>query len=90
MALDQDDHDERAVWRVGRDEQGNAVLSWTPTSRSVDPEPQEETDELAQTYSYLRRLDVSALSIEGETEDGSPEEGFDPYNTGAWRKCSRL
>jgi len=87
--MDHDDLEESNIWRVTRDDKGNAVLGWTPDSHGVDPEPEADTDELAQTYSYLRRLDLSSLALANETADG-PEEGFDPYNTGAWRKCSSL
>ncbi len=88
--MDHDDLEESNVWQITRDDKGNAVLGWTPESHAVDPEPTQDSDELAQTYSYLRRLDLSALSLENENPDAGPEEGFDPYNTGAWRKCSRL
>ncbi len=88
--MDHDDLEESNIWKVTRDDKGNAVLGWTAESHAVDPEPEQEPDELAQTYSYLRRLDLSKLELEGENEGAETEDGFDPYNTGAWRKCSRL
>lgn len=83
--MDQDDHNEIPLWRVARDDQGNAVLAWTPGSHRDDPASITPTDELSQTYSHLRRLDVSALTIEGESPLGD-DDGFDPYNTGAWQR----
>ena len=83
--MDQDDRNDSAIWKIARDDQGNAVLAWTPTSHTADPEPDEETDELAQTYSHLRRLELPALVLEGESPDGEAE-GVDPYNTGSFRR----
>lgn len=83
--MDQDDRNDIPLWRVARDDQGNAVLQWTPVSHRVDPDPEVDTDELAQTYSHLRRLELPTLVLEGESPTGEAE-GFDPYNTGSFRR----
>ena len=88
--MDQDDLDQSNIWKVERDDKGNAVLSWTPQSHNADPKQEHEADELAQTYSYLKRLDLSSLSLEDGSSADTDEDGFDPYNTGAWKKCGRL
>ena len=43
------------------------------------------TDELAQTYSHLRRLELPTLVPEGESPEDEAD-GFDPYNTGSFRR----
>ena len=83
--MDHDDCNDSDIWQVARDDQGNAVLAWTLTSHTADAEPADETDKLAQTYSHLRRLELPALVLEGESPDGEAE-GFDPYNTGSFRR----
>ena len=83
--MDQDDRDNVSVWKVARDDQGNAVLAWMPESYAIDPEPEQATDELAQTYSHLRRLELPTLVLEGESPEDEAD-GFDPYNTGSFRR----
>lgn len=66
-------------WVVSQDDVGRATLQWI-----VDPEKtaeiQEDTDPLAQTYNFLRRLELPDLRLEGE----DTEEGNDPYNSGVY------
>lgn len=69
-------------WAVGTDEVGRSILKWSVgheegTVESVDP--------LAQTYNFLKRLDVAGLTLE---DDGQADE-YDPYNTGAYQVQSR-
>ena len=86
--MDQDDREQPLpIWKVTRDDQGNAVLGWTPESHRADPDPECDTDELAQTYSYLKRLEIDDLSIEGE--ELGEENGGDPYDTGSWKKIAK-
>jgi len=66
-------------WIVSKDDVGRSTLKW-----NVDPvatsEIQEDTDPLAKTYNFLRRLELPALSLESEYR----EEDCDPYNSGVY------
>ena len=66
-------------WVVSKDDVGRATLQWT-----VDPEKtadvQEDNDPLAQTYNFLRCLELPNLHLEGDYED----EEYDPYNSGVY------
>lgn len=67
----------RKEWVVTKDDVGRAVLQW-----QVDPEctAEERTDPLAQTYNFLRRLDLPDLGLEGEID----EDDHNPYNSGVY------
>lgn len=66
-------------WVVGTDDVGRATLQWR-----VDPEETAEvrvdTDPLAKTYNFLRRLELPELQLEGDYG----EEEHDPYNSGVY------
>ena len=66
-------------WVVGKDDVGRATLQWIADPEET-AEVQEDPDPLAQTYNFLRRLELPNLHLEG---DGN-EEDNDPYNSGVY------
>ena len=66
-------------WVVSKDDVGRSTLQW-----NVDPKEtadiQETIDPLAQTYNFLRRLELPNLHLEGDDE----EEECNPYNSGVY------
>jgi hypothetical protein len=67
----------RKDWVVGQDDVGQAILEWKVDSRYTG---REDSDPLARTYDFLKRLDVPDLSLEVEVDAGG-NEGCDPYDT---------
>ena len=67
----------RKEWVVSKDDVGRSVLQW-----KVDPDAtaNERTDPLAQTYNFLRRLELPELVLEGEVDD----DEHNPYNSGVY------
>ena len=66
-------------WVVGKDDVGRATLQWIVDSHET-AQVQEDNDPLAQTYNFLRRLELPDLHLEGESE----EEGHNPYDSGVY------
>jgi hypothetical protein len=66
-------------WVVSKDDVGRATLKWNVDATET-AEVQEDTDPLAQTYNFLRRLELPNLSLEGEYG----EEENNPYNSGVF------
>lgn len=62
-------------WHVGTDEVGRPILEWDVDLPDA-LETKSDKDPLAQTYNFLKRLDVPGLELEQETEDNS----VDPYD----------
>ena len=66
-------------WVVSKDDVGRATLKW-----NVDPnetaEIEENSDPLAKTYNFLRRLELPELHLEGDYQ----EEEHNPYNSGVY------
>ena len=87
------DKNKNRVWKVGRDEAGNAVLEWNPhTLRAERVEIYEgsDCDDLDQTCDVLQRLDCNLAvddypnthSIGRST--GTPQDaGRNPYDMGS-------
>ena len=59
------------IWHVGEDDVGRPVLLWDADSINGSEARRDEHDPLAQTFNFLKRLDVPNLELESETEDGS-------------------
>ncbi len=77
------------VWKVGRDEAGNAVLEWNPhTLRAERVEIYEgsDCDDLDQTFDMLQRLDCN-LALDDYPNSHSmgtaQDAGRNPYDTGS-------
>lgn len=66
-------------WIVSKDDVGRSTLKWNVDAVET-AEVQEDTDPLAKTYNFLRRLELPALSLESEYR----EEDCDPYNSGVY------
>jgi len=78
--MTQKDAKKKKAWVVGEDDVGASMLQW-----DVDPEADSETDDeaggpLAQTYDFLKRLELPNLKLEDEVD----EEGRDPYDSGVY------
>jgi len=63
-------------WKIGTDDVGQRVLRWDVGRDSMD---REDADPLAQTYNFLKRLELAGLSL---ADESAPPEEYDPYNTG--------
>jgi hypothetical protein len=64
-------------WKVDTTDVGQKVLRWKV---GRDAMVREEHDPLAQTYNFLRRLDLENLILE---EEAKQHQAYDPYsNTG--------
>ena len=71
------DEDRARVWHVGKDDVGRPVLLWDTSSSDSSEISPEEHDPLAQTFNFLKRLDVPDLGLAVEVDDGSR----DPYDS---------
>jgi hypothetical protein len=71
----------RKDWVIGKDEVGRSVLEWTVDRRSTE---RNESDPLARTYNFLKRLETPELALE---EDAGCDDsgGRNPYDTGVYR-----
>ena len=65
----------RRDWVVGDDGTGKSVLEWKVDYRDLR---RQEADPCARTYDLLKRLDVSNLELEDDSE--RPGRGLDPYD----------
>jgi hypothetical protein len=68
----------RKDWVVGKDDIGHAVLEWKVDYRATK---RQESDPLARTYDFLKRLDVPDLVLEEDAKKAG-DDGRDPYDTG--------
>ena len=70
----------RKDWVIGKDDVGRAVLEWKVDYRATK---RQESDPLARTYDFLKRLDVPDLELQ---DDGSKArtEGRNPYDSGVY------
>jgi hypothetical protein len=68
----------RKDWVVGKDDIGHAVLEWKVDYRCTK---REDSDPLARTYDFLKRLDVPDLVLE---DDAKEVDGHNPYDTGTF------
>ena len=70
--------DKSKSWHVGEDGKGRTVLVWDTDSRSANEILEDDRDPLAQTYNFLKALEVPDLAI----EDEKPDDGSrDPYDS---------
>ncbi len=65
------DKNKNKSWHVGEDGKGRTMLVWDTDSRRAEDTPEDDRDPLAQTYNFLKALDVPELTIENEEDDGS-------------------
>ena len=65
------------LWHVGEDDVGRPVLLWDAESNGKGEATCDEHDPLAQTFNFLKRLDVPNLQLENEPNDSSG----DPYDS---------
>lgn len=65
------------IWHVGEDDVGRPVLLWDADPNGNAEATCDEHDPLAQTFNFLKRLDVPTLQLESEPNDGSR----DPYDS---------
>ena len=70
----------RKEWVIGRDDTGRSVLEWKVDYRATK---RQESDPLARTYDFLKRLDVPDLELQ---DDGrkARAEGRNPYDSGVY------
>ena len=73
----------RKDWVVGQDHIGHAVLEWKVDHRVTK---RQETDPLARTYDFLKRLDLPDLVLEDDakTDPKKAADGRNPYDTGVF------
>ncbi len=65
------------LWHVGEDDVGRPMLKWDAGSSKAAADIPDDEDPLAQTFNYLKRLDVSNLELEHDADEGSR----DPYDS---------
>lgn len=67
----------RRDWVIGQDETGRAVLEWKVDEyRALH----EEADPNAQTFDFLKRLDVPDLELEDDARSKRANVGSNPYD----------
>jgi hypothetical protein len=71
----------RKDWVIGKDDVGRSVLEWKVDHRATK---RQESDPLARTYDFLKRLDVPDLEIQDDERKASAK-GRDPYDSGVYR-----
>jgi hypothetical protein len=71
----------RKDWVIGRDDVGRSVLEWKVDSRTAK---RQESDPLARTYDFLKRLDVPDLEIQDDDRKVKVE-GRNPYDSGVYK-----
>ena len=64
------DQQKPRLWHVGEDAVGRLVLLWEAESNDNGETTCDEHDPLAQTFNFLKRLDVPNLQLESEPNDG--------------------
>jgi hypothetical protein len=64
------DQQKPRLWHVGEDDVGRPVLLWDAESNDNGETICDEHDPLAQTFNFLKRLDVPNLQLESEPNDG--------------------
>jgi hypothetical protein len=69
----------RRDWVIGKDDVGRSVLEWKVDHRATK---RQESDPLARTYDFLKRLDVPDLEIQDEHE--AKADGRNPYDNGVY------
>ena len=67
----------RKDWVVGQDDIGHAVLEWKVDYRYTK---RQESDPLARTYDFLKRLDAPDLALEEDSKKTA--DGRNPYDSG--------
>jgi hypothetical protein len=70
----------RKDWVIGKDDVGRAVLEWKVDYRATK---RQESDPLARTYDFLKRLDVPDLELQDDGRNGQAE-GRNPYDSGVY------
>lgn len=65
------------IWHVGEDDVGRPVLLWDADASDNAEATCDEHDPLAQTFNFLKRLDVPNLELKSEQNDSSR----DPYDS---------
>jgi hypothetical protein len=75
----------RRNWIIGRDDTGRPILEWKVDYRDTE---RVESDPLARTYDFLKRLESPDLTLEDDDERSAT--GRNPYDSGIFpRKFSR-
>jgi hypothetical protein len=77
----------RKNWIIGKDDVGRSVLEWQVDHHTAT---RQESDPLARTYDFLRRLEVPDLElIDDSGEISDTASGRNPYDTGVYRAPKR-
>ena len=74
----------RKDWVLARDDIGRSVLEWKVDHRVTK---RQETDPLARTYDFLKRLDVPDLEIQDDQSKSA--KGRNPYDSGIFPAMPR-
>lgn len=70
----------RKNWVIGKDDVGRAVLEWKVDEYAAR---RQETDPLAQTYDFLKRLESPNLElVDDPPQRARAANGCNPYDTG--------
>jgi hypothetical protein len=72
----------RKNWVIGKDDVGRAVLEWKVDEYAAR---RQESDPLAQTYDFLKRLDAPDLELVDDPPPARAPNGCNPYDTGIYR-----
>jgi len=67
-----------SCWHVGEDDVGRPVLQWDADTQNLREAGQESDDPLANTFNFLKRLELPDLGLERDVDD----KRHDPYDSG--------